>query len=136
MSRQLTMIACILVSAVMLSTVTSPAQAGSVTIYNDNCTKTYKGKKVKRVTVTVKGRTGSNCTEETRTIHQGESTTIQLQAKYHPSRTNGGGVRECEYTHKASGVWNGSRNVKGTEHSEVVCKKAKGLFRTCQCKKR
>ena len=135
MSRQLKMIACILVSAVMLSMVTLPAQAGSVTIYNVDCTKTYKGKKVKRVTVHVRGRRGSNCTEEYLTIHQGESRTIQLQAKYRPSGSNGSGVHVCVYKHQASGTTNGTFEIKGTEHSEVYCKKANGFFHTCQCHK-
>ena len=133
MSKQMKMIACILVSAVMLSAVALPAQAGSVTIYNENCTKQSHGKRVKHVKVHVFGQKGKSCTDTHVTVHQGESETVQLKAQYRGSGVESNTLYPCKYKHEAQGTVGGKRHVLGSEHSTVTCKR--DWARVCQCTK-
>lgn len=122
------MITCALVSALlMFIAVPSATQAGTLTIYNKNCTKTKNWRTVKRVTVRVHtGNTKDGCTNTKVTVHQNHSKTVELIEK----NDEGG---DCKYGHEAMGTVYGKFKVRGDKNSSVTCKR--DWAKVCQCTK-
>ena len=127
-------------AAVLVITAVAPmaAQAGTLTIYNDNCThRKGLGKKKNWITVKVKGDPG--CTKKDVHVSKGETKVVNL---IETTTTYSGlfGKKEktdeytCKYSHRAKGHPQGYKNVKGDEDSRVTCKKG-GAFNACQCLK-
>ena len=129
MTRRIHLTAFCLLSTLMIAiTVPMTAQAGTLTIYNQNCTKTYKGKIVKRITVHVfNGDT--HCTRKKVTVHQHESVTVMLREV--PTNYEDG---HCgKYAHEAMGTAGGKHDVHADEDSSVTCKR--DWAHVCQCTK-
>ena len=103
-------------------------QAGTLTIYNDNCTKTANFATKKRVKVDIDGREANKgCTDVTVTVHQGHSRVIHLETKGNDDGPCG------KYRHEARGVAFGKFDVWGSDDSHVTCKR--DWARVCQCTK-
>ena len=102
------------------------AHAGTLTIYNKNCTHLKGLKRKKSVTVKVTADVG--CTNTKVKVKTGQSKTISLTV-----RDKKGDI--CEYHHYAKGTgasWP-PKDVMGDEVSSVTCKR--DWARVCQCKK-
>ena len=113
--------------SVSMIAVTAPhmAQAGTVTIHNENCYKDWFFVKRKRVTVHVDSPT-IGCTDTKVTVPEGESRTVSLKEQ--------GKYRAChDYGHEAKGTAFGKRDVPAGGNSSVTCKRGNGNI--CQCKK-
>ncbi len=126
MNNRVKLIACATV-AVLTIAVAAPmtAQAVTLTIHNENCTKLKWFKQVKKVTVHVKGNK-VGCTETSVTVKQGSQKTIWLE----PYGDYG---NECKYKHEAKTTVYRKFDVLGTEHASLTCKKnSEGL---CRCRK-
>ncbi len=120
------LIACAAVAALMIA-ITAPmtAQAGTMTIHNENCTKQVWFKKHKKVTVNIRGQQ-VGCTKTSVTVWQGSPKTIWLE----PTGDYG---EECKYKHEARGTVYRKKDVYGTANTSVTCKKnSEGL---CRCRK-
>ena len=104
------------------------AQAGTMTIYNKNCTKTYNFATKQRVTVKIKSKNSyKGCTKKKVTIHKGQSRTIEL------AETGLAGDYCGKYSHQAIGTSRGKRDVSPYQDSHVTCKR--DWARVCQCTK-
>ena len=130
MSKGINLIVLGLVSALLITT-TMPmaAHAGTLTIYNENCTHLKGLKRKKSVTVTVKaGITNGGCTYTKVKVKTGQSKTISLT-----ERDRQGDI--CKYRHnaKGTGITDPPKDVKGDEVSSVTCKR--DWARVCQCRK-
>ena len=120
-----------LVSALLIAIATPvAAYAGTLTVYNDNCTKTVSRSTTKRVTVNVspqKGYRGAGCTDTYFTVSQGNSKTIELEERSADERY------PCKYAHEARGTALGKHDVRGDSDSTVTCRK--DWASVCQCTK-
>lgn len=102
--------------------------AGSMTIHNKNCTKTYDWGTRQRVKVHIysEGKY-DGCTEEAVTVRKGHTRTIELI-----EHANDGD--ECgKYAHEAMGTAFGDFDIHGGKQSSVTCKK--DWLSVCQCTK-
>lgn len=126
MNNRIKLIACALAS-VLAMTIATPmtAHAGTLTIYNKNCTKLKGFKQVKRVTVHVYDPDTVGCTKTDVTVHKGSAKKIWLEPG---SRTN-----PCKYKHEAKGLILGKTDVHGSKNSSVTCEKDPDKI--CQCTK-
>lgn len=125
-----------LVSALMLAIAApSPAHAGTLSIYNRDCTKFAGFKRHKRVTVHVDGPPG--CTDTKVNVAIGSTRTINLVQTTDKARSGAFIIKvkeyECTYTHEASGTVGGKQNIHGKQNSKVTCEKDRGGV--CQCTK-
>lgn len=134
MNKRITLIGYFLISAMLTMLIAPITMAhaegsnGSLTIYNDNCTKTVGFKKYKRVTVHVYDPSPSmdDCTNTYVTVGMGSRKTIELIPDL-------GENTRCDYRHEAKGTAWGDQDVRGDRHSSVTCKKDR--IKVCQCKK-
>lgn len=131
MIKQTKAIFCILATSLILATIAAPApvQAGTMTIYNKNCTHTKGFKRKNWVTVYVYGP--RKCTNKTLRINKGQSKTIELKEEYLSSGAEK--YFPCRYNHEAKGTAFGKNDVYGDKHSSVTCKR--DWARVCQCTK-
>ena len=128
MIKQTKVFACMLTALLMFGMTSLPAQAGTLTIYNKNCTKTHNFATKKRVKVHVYGKLESGCTTREVTVRQGQSRTLDLV----PTYKDNGLKKDCFYFHEANGTVGGKQDVNGTRDSHVTCKK--DWAHVCQCK--
>ena len=120
------------ISALMITVAASlPVQAGTMTIYNKNCTKTSNFSTKKRVSLHVYSSTiFSDCTNIKVTVHQGHTKTVELVEQV----LDGGDWWSCEkYAHEAMGTVFGGWDVRGDRDTSVTCKK--DWLGVCQCDK-
>ena len=104
------------------------AQAGSLTIFNKNCTKTSNWATKKRITVYINSsKDNDGCTDTKVTVRKGHSKTIQIAA------TDIDGNSCGKYNHKAGGTIWGKYDIRGSKDSRVTCKK--DWLGVCQCEK-
>ena len=104
------------------------AQAGTLTIFNKNCTKTADFATKKRVAVHVDTKRGYyGCTDIYTTVHKGHSKTIQLAEQADEGQDCG------NYRHEAAGTIKGKFDVPADGDSHVTCKK--DWLNVCQCTK-
>lgn len=121
-----------LVSALMVA-IAAPmtAQAGTMTIFNANCT-TQKGLDLyKQIKVNIDSKGGEGCTDKTVKVHTGQSKTVQLAAQDKNGNTCG------KYRHDAVGVMQNRQDkydVDGDKDSTVICKKDRSV--SCKCRKK
>lgn len=118
------------VSGLMIMIVGAPttAQAGTITIRNDNCTTLKWFKRRKWVKVHMFSLL-SGCTDRVVRVNVGEARTFGVV-----SRTTIAGERiTCKYAHEAKGTIAGAIDAKGTDDTTVTCKK--DGFNVCQCVK-
>ena len=102
--------------------------AGTITIYNKNCTKTYNFATKKRVKVHVFSTRG--CTEETVTVRQGHYRTVEIAPMYKFNDV----WKSCgDYAHEAVGTVAFKYDAPGDGHTDVTCKK--DWLNVCQCTK-
>ena len=106
------------------------AQAGTLTVYNQNCT-TQKGIEIhKQVTVRIDSKSGAGCTNKPVDVAQGQSKTIELVARDKDGNACG------KYRHQAVGMLQGQQgryDVDGDKNSSVICKKDRSV--SCRCNK-
>lgn len=123
------LIICAFVSMLAITTVAPmTAHAGTLTIYNKNCTKRAGFIKKQRVTVHVFSKNSDDgCTNEWVTVHKGESETIEILAK------DKNGKNCSKYTHEATGTVFNDYDISGFRNSSVTCKK--DWAKICQCTK-
>ncbi len=125
-------------AAVLVITAVAPmaAQAGTLSIYNKECThRKGLGKKKNWITVKIKGDPG--CTEKDVRVAKGETKVIEL---IETTTTYSGflGKKEetdeytCKYKHSAKGAPVAYKDVAGDEDSSVTCTKS-GWFNSCEC---
>ena len=117
------------VSAVTIAAATPMAvHAGSMTIYNENCTKFTGLKTRKRVTVLIdSSKNNEGCTDTYVTVSKHKSKTVELAA-------NGIDGDSCgKYSHEARGTAFGKYDAPGNKHTRVTCKK--DWADVCQCTK-
>ena len=126
-----------LASALMTVAIAAPmmAQAGTLTIYNEDCTYRKGFKKKKAVYVEVVPRhqeARDQCTDTKVRVKQGYPRTIALVERH---KDKGKRSHPCYYRHKAEGVpWGASKaDVRGDEHSRVGCKE--DALGVCHCTK-
>ena len=106
------------------------AQAGTLTIFNQNCTSQKGFETHKRVTVTIDSKGGAGCTKTSVNVTQGQSKTVQLAAKDNDGNACG------KYSHRAVGMLLGQQggyDVDGDKDSSVTCKKDRSV--SCRCVK-
>ena len=118
-----------LVAMLVITAAPIVAHAGTLTIYNDNCT-TLKGLKKKnwvKVHVDTIQPGGTNVWVK---VRKGESETIWLIEEYEFL----GNTYTYYYVHEAQGTTGGDNDVSGREHSSVTCRKG-SWFGICQCLK-
>ena len=128
MIKQIEIITYAAAAALLLATLALPAHAGTVTIYNENCTKTYNFSTKKRVRVRVHS---PHCTDKKVSVRQGHSETVVVQEKY---KTRVGGWFNCEgYRHEAMGTKWGKPDAPPDGDTHVTCKK--DWLGVCQCTK-
>ena len=127
MSKGINLIVLGLVSALLITT-TMPmsAQAGTLTIYNENCTHLKGLVRKKFTTVYVDASEAHGCTDTKVQVKTGQSKTIELVARNKNGET-------CKYNHNAEGVVGGKYDIKAEDFSSVTCKR--DWARVCQCKK-
>ena len=137
MTRPITLLTCAFVSALLLfSTTPEVSYAGTMAIYNKNCSKRLLGiKEVNRITVAIDGYPG--CTHTEVTVNQGITRTVTL-AETTDKFSGGRGStssNSCRYTHEAIGTGIGrvgtEMDVEGDQFSSVTCKK--DWIGDCQC---
>lgn len=124
--NSLTFVSALIVAIAMPLT----AHAGSLTIYNKNCTKTANFTTKKRITLHVypqDHRDEVGCTNEWITVHKGSSRTIEI------SKYSMGGLDCGKYRHEAAGTAFGHFDVDAGKDSHVTCKKDR--LGVCQCTK-
>lgn len=102
------------------------AHAGTLTIYNKNCTKLVWFKQKNHVTVKVYDKM-MGCTDTKVNVHKGSRETIWLE----PKGDNG---RECMYRHRPTGLLGGKADVAGHRNSSVTCER-KDADNACWCTK-
>lgn len=136
MNNCMKLTALALASALMITAVApTAAHAGTLTIYNKECTHRDGLKKKNWVTVKVKG--DPKCTNKKVQVSKGGTRVVDL---IETTTTASGflGKHEeveeytCKYYHRAKGSPTGYNDVKGDEDSRVTCKKS-GLFKSCEC---
>ena len=128
MSKRIKLIASGFVSALTIIIATSmPAQAGTLTIFNKNCTKTYNFATKKRVKVRIYANGSEGCTQKRVTVHQGRPKTIELMEQ------NIDGDDCGKYAHEAIGTVMGKYDAPADEDTHVTCKK--DWAAVCQCTK-
>ena len=104
------------------------AHAGSMSIYNKNCTQVENFVKKKQVTVHVYSSLGyTGCTNEWVVVHRGHTETIELVPD------SGYGQRCGHYMHEAKGTVGGKYDVHGDETASITCKRDWAWV--CQCTK-
>ena len=131
MNTHIKLITCAFMSMLMMA-IAAPmtVQAGTLTIYNKNCTKTVGLSTKKRVMVNVspqKGYKGAGCTDTYLTVSQKHSKTIELIERTADERY------PCQYAHEARGTVLGKHDVRGDSDSYVTCEK--DWAQVCQCTK-
>lgn len=118
--------------------VPTASQAGTLSIYNKECThRKGLGKKKNWITVQIKGDPG--CTKKDVRVSKGETKVINL---IETTTTYSGflGKKEetdeytCKYKHLAKGAPVAYKDVAGDEDSSVTCTKS-GWFNSCECTK-
>ena len=126
MNNRMKLVVCTLVAALtIVFAVPMTAQASTLTIHNENCTKLKWFHQAKKVTVHIKGN-NVGCTETNTTVKQGIPNTIWLES-------HGDNGEVCKYKHEARTTVYTKHDVLGTEHSSLTCKKnSEGL---CRCRK-
>ena len=125
MSKGINLILLGLVSALLI-TIAMPmaAHAGTMTIYNKNCTHLKGLKRKKFVSVYVNAQESHGCTSTLVQVKTGQSKTVALVAQNEKGET-------CKYRHVAKGVIMGDFDVKAEDFSSVTCKR--NLARVCKC---
>lgn len=137
MNKRIKFIFYILMSVLMLAVVVPQAtHAGTVSIYNKNCTHTKGLYRKKWVTVHVRGYQG--CTNTKVQVRKGSTKVVNLIPTSDKYVDEDGSVyygpeRTCKYKHEAKGTLGGKRRVSGKENSSVTCKR--DWARVCQCTK-
>lgn len=130
MNRGVRSIAYSLAAALMLVTaMPMTAQAGTLTIYNDNCKTTvglFKTRNWVKVHVDTIQAGGTDTWVK---VPKSESRTVSLIEKY----TAFGNTYTYYYVHEAQGTTGGDNDVKGTEDSRVTCRT--DWIGVCQCLK-
>lgn len=126
MTSPLKLTALGLLSALLMATaMPMTANAGTLTIYNHNCTHLKWFKRKKSVTVHVYTH-ADKCTDTKVQVKTGQSKTIQL--------LEDGLVEQCHrYAHEAIGTVGGKFDINPREPSSVTCKRDGA--RVCQCTK-
>lgn len=135
MNKCIKLVACVFISVLTVAVIVpTTAQAGTLTIYNKNCTKTINFKKYNRVTVHVyqKDHTDEGCTNTHVTVNKKSSKTIEL-VPYYYKNGQWQDPRNCKYKHEAHGTVAGKEDVHGNENASVTCKKDR--IGVCQCTK-
>ena len=140
MHKRIQLIACGFLSALIIAmAVPVTTNAGTLTIYNENCTHLKGFKRKKSVTVHVFAQ--DDCDTNTKvTVRQGSSKTITLDDYYnekdHMSKDGKivkGDPTTCKYAYEARGTVSFTRDVRGDRDSSVTCKR--DWARVCQCTK-
>ena len=129
MTNYMKLIICAFVSMLAITTVAPmTAHAGTLTIYNKNCTKRAGFIKKQRVTVHVFSKNSDDgCTNEWVVVHRGHTETIELVPD------SGYGQRCGHYMHEAKGTVGGKYDVHGDETASITCKRDWAWV--CQCTK-
>ena len=116
-----------LVSALMITTIAPiTVQAGTLTIYNKDCTHGKGFKKKKWVSVHVYDKKNKECTDTYVHVNENNSKTVSLIEETNNDTS-------CYYKHEAKGTIIGSRDIPGYLNSSVTCKK--DWANVCQCTK-
>lgn len=127
MDRSAISIVCSFIAVLMIAAAPLVAQAGTVTIHNDNCTTLKDFKTHKWVRVHVDSiQPGS--TNKWVKLGLGESEKISLRETY----KLGGKRLTYYYVHEAAGTA-GDNDVSGKEDSSVTCRKE--TLNICNCRK-
>lgn len=129
MTRHVKSIARSLVAMLIIAAAPIVTHAGTLTIYNDNCT-TLQGLQTKnwvKVHVDTIQPGGTNTWVK---VDKGESKTIGLIEEYWFY----GNWYTYYYVHEAQGTTGGDNDVSGKEDSSVTCRKG-SWFGICQCLK-
>ena len=116
--------------SVLLAALAAPlaARAGTMTIYNKNCTKTANFATKQRVTVIISSKKdGEGCTSGRVTVHRGHSRVVPIAA------TDKDGNECGKYRHEAHLTILGEYDVSEHGDSHVTCKK--DWLGVCQCTK-
>jgi hypothetical protein len=115
-------ITLLLVSAMLAAS----AQAGQVTIHNDNCAPLFQSSVQVHVYDATdrdsQGNSRGNCTDIWKDVSKGSNATLQLLEG-----------NTCTYAHEAEGTVGGSRDVSGSVSSSVTC--SNDWLGVCQCTK-
>ena len=118
----------ILSALIIAVTLPMTAHAGSLSIYNKNCTQVENFVTKKHVTVHVYSSWDyTGCTREWVVVPRGHTKTIELVPD------SGYGQRCGNYAHEAKGTVGGHYNVHGDEVASVTCKRDWAWV--CQCTK-
>ena len=129
MNKPMKIITLGFIFALMTIVINAPmtAQAGTLTIYNKNCTTLKVLKKVKRVTVHVFDDWFIKCTDKKVTVGIGQSKTITLKETGYTTK---GRWKACRYSAEPMGTSEGPSGLPGDEDLHITCKKG-GLW--CGC---
>ena len=131
MTRPMKLAALALVSALTIAiAVPLTAQAGTLTIFNKNCTMNIGFDIDERITVNVDSETGAGCTKTSVDVARGYARTIELATKDSDGNACG------KYRHKVIGTFKGQQgryDIDGDKDSWMTCKKDRSV--SCQCVK-
>jgi hypothetical protein len=132
------------ITLLLVSTLTAAsAQAGQVTIHNDNCAALFTSHV--DVHVWAPDESDENCQDpdvsslECSRNYQQHCTEVNYRISKGSSRLLNlavigyNGTQMCAYVHEAAGTVGGSKDVYGDETSSVTCKN--DWFGVCQCTK-
>ena len=106
------------------------AQAGTLTIFNKNCTMNIDSDIHDRITVNIDSETGAGCTERSVDVPRSYAKTIELAAKGEDGSACG------KYRYKVVGALKNqqsSYDIDGGKDSWMTCKKDRSFG--CQCVK-
>ncbi len=122
----------VLLAGFALVSVTPPAIAGSMQIYNHDCgaKRNRDGTKVHiRATNQAGIPENRTCTEKSVSVGANSYVTVDLAVNNHEGEV-------CDYLHLADGMVGGSNadDVKGNEDARITCRK-QGFLKMCHCNK-
>ena len=131
MTRPMKLTALRLVSALTIAVaVPLTAQAGTLTIFNKNCTMNIGSDIHERITVNIDSETGAGCTERSVDVPRSYAKTIELAAKGQDGSACG------KYRYKVVGALKdqqSSYDVDGGKDSWITCKEDRSFG--CHCVK-
>ncbi len=127
MNRRIKSINCSLIATLLIAAAAPMmAHAGTMTIYNDNCTTLVWLTKRNWVKVHI-DTIQPGGTNTWVTLNKGESKTVSVKSKY----TAFGNTYTYYYTHEAKGTTGGDNDASGAKDTSVTCRK--GVMGVCQC---
>ena len=131
MTRHMELRALGFVSALTIAVaVPLTAQAGTLTIFNKNCTMNIDSDIHERITVNIDSESGAGCTERSVDVPRSYAKTIELAAKGEDGSACG------KYRYKVVGALQdqqSSYDIDGGKDSWMTCKKDRSS--SCQCVK-